>query len=223
MVSVTSPTYPYERVQDYLQMPRLEELPKMIVNYLCDFPSAGYTPPDNNKYPRARLMKYLYYDTANPLSNALPTAKQKLNLIYDPFNPTNPPDAERGYRIYPLIYPIQSQLKAQTQMRVYVGRIIPVDVFKAQVSIVIDILCNALYDTNTKTSAMSRSVAMEQCLWEALSGVNMLGVGTFYGDRRQMTDCGSKTITDEKQNVGRSVTFGLTIMGEEKPFNTIMS
>ena len=67
---------------------------------------------------------------------------------------------------------------------------------------------------------MSRLVAIEQCLYEALVGVNFgVGVGVIYSDRRQHIDCGSYTYTDTEANVGRRIMFGCTIKGGESKLN----
>lgn len=60
----SNPFYPYEKIQDYATLPDSDSLLKKIVDYLIDLPGAGYTPPDNNDFPRCRIMKLLYYDTS---------------------------------------------------------------------------------------------------------------------------------------------------------------
>jgi hypothetical protein len=52
---------------------------------------------------------------------------------------------------------------------------------------------------------------------EAFNGVNMDGVGTFYFDRRQHSECGIEPIADKSQNVGYRLMMGLTYMGSENP------
>lgn len=214
-VSTLSPTWPYERVQDYNGMHGYDEIPRKICDYLLDFPvsTAGYSPPDDNEYPRARFIKYLYYDDTNPLTNTLPTPKEKKQIFYDPEKPTTP-DEDKGYRLYPLRYVSQAQTKAQTIVRVYIGRVVPTDVFTAEIGIVFEILSNMTLDTNLKSGmSLTRSVAIEQAIIEACDGVNFGGIGTMYFDRRQHGDCGSHSISDETENVGRRLVMGMTFRG----------
>ncbi len=212
---LTSATWPYERVQDYNGMHGYDEIPRKICDYLMDFPvsTSGYSPPDNNEYPRTRFVKYLYYDDATPLNNPLPTPKEKKQIFYDPDNPTNPPDPERGYRIFPIRYVAQAQTKSQTIVRVYIGRIVPTDVYTAQFGVTFEILSNMVLDTNLKGMSLARTIAIEQAIIEACDGVNFGGIGTMYFDRRQHGDCGSHSIADETENVGRRLVMGMTFRG----------
>lgn len=212
---VKSATYPYERVINSAWLKDLENIPKLVTDYLLDLPLPGYMPPDDNSYPRCRLMKYLYYDGPNPLNNPLPTPQEKLKLVYDPKSPDVAP-SDKGYRIYPVSYVPQAQTRGQTVLKVYVGPIRPLNVNIVQVGVVFDILSNMQMDTNTQTLAQSRCVAIEQCLWECLSGVNISGIGTFYIDRQQLSATGSENIMDQAQNIGRQVIFGVT-MGDSAP------
>ena len=84
-----SPYYPYEKVQTgYLTMQGTEEIPYQIIQYLLDLPDAtGYAPTNDNTRPRVRLAKYLWYDGPRPLSHPLPTAQEKLSLLFDGDNP----------------------------------------------------------------------------------------------------------------------------------------
>ena len=72
--------YPYERVQGFGTMPEMEKVPYMVREYLMDMPTKDYTPEDSNESYRCRLMKYLYYDGDDPLSEPMPTAEQKKSL-----------------------------------------------------------------------------------------------------------------------------------------------
>lgn len=209
-------TYPYERVQNYNRLDGLEQVPKILCDYLLDLPSNDYQPRTTNDYPRVRLMKYLYYDDARPLDQAALNTAQKLSLVYDPYHPTEPP-TDKGYRIFPNAYVTQTQLTGQTILRCYLGRIVPRDVFTAEVGIVFEILTQMSYENNSKSEALSRLTAMEQCLWECCNGVNFAGVGTMYMDRREHGDCGSWGFTDEEQNVGRRIVFGMTFKAANAP------
>ena len=215
-----SDTYPYERVQNYNRMDGIEKLPKIICDYLLDLPSEGYNPPSDNSYPRVRLMKYLWYDTERPLDKPALTAAEKLQMVYDPYHPTEPP-TEKGFRIFPNSYVTQTQLTGQTILRCYIGRINPWDVFTAEVAVVFEVLTAMTYESNTKSDALSRLTAIEQCLWEALNGVNFAGVGTMYMDKRQHGDCGSWAFSDQEDNVGRRIVFGLTWKADSAPLDTL--
>ena len=107
MVSVNSDTYPYERVQTgFNRLKGSEEIPLKVLTYLMDLPSAGYEPKDDNSRARVRLMKYLWHDGAAPLSKPLPTAKEKISMLFDGEHPALNTQEEKaahpkGYRIYP--------------------------------------------------------------------------------------------------------------------------
>lgn len=200
-------TYPYTRLITAPKLIGAEAIPRKVAQYLMDLPLPGYEPRDDNGLARCRLMKYLYYDEENPLSYPMPTAQEKLSLLYLPERAANPP-TEKGYRMFPQSYVAQSQMNAQTRIMVYMGRTIAADAQQVEMSVVFDILSNVTTEGNA--IALSRTFAMEQCIIEALNGVNMGGVGTFYFNRRDHGDCGSMPIGDRGTNVGRGLTMGLT-------------
>lgn len=202
-------TYPYTRQAAAPRLTGAEEIPRKVAQYLMDLPLPGYEPRDDNRLARCRLMKYLWYDEDNPLSRPMPAAQEKLSMLYLPERASSPP-AERGYRLFPQAYVAQSQLNAQTRIMVYMGRTIAAGAQQVELSVVFDILSNVTTEGNA--IALSRTFAMEQCILEALNGVNMGGVGTFYFNRRAHGDCGSIPIGDRGTNVGRELTMGLTWM-----------
>ena len=202
-------TYPYERVLEAPKLIGAEAIPRKVTQYLMDLPLPGYEPRDDNQLARCRLMKYLYHDVGDPLTKPLPTAEQKLSLLYLPERAAEPP-TEKGYRLFPQSYVAQSQLNAQTRIMVYMGRSVAAGAQRVELSVIFDILSNVTTEGNA--IALSRTFAMEQCIIEPLNGVNMGGVGTFYFDRRQHGDCGSIPIGDRGTNVGRGLTMGLTWM-----------
>ena len=63
---------------------------------------------------------------------------------------------------------------------------------------------------------LSRSWGIAQAIVEALSGVNIEGVGTFYFNRRKNAECAIRYITDDQHNVGYQLVMGLTIMGDKR-------
>ena len=209
--------YPYKRVQGYGTLPNLEIIPRMVRDYLMDMPSKGYNPPDDNRSFRCQLMKYLYYDDADPLGKPLPTPEQKMSIVYDTFKPDIPPDKEKGYRIFSQILTSEAQPIGQSIMRIYMGRIVPVDTYTMQASIVMHFLCNAAYEAHSRTLALQRSFNMSCLALRALSGINMgAGIGTIYFDRRQHGYSDLYLLDDESTNVGYRLTMGLTVIGSNE-------
>ena len=202
-------TYPYERDQRYVTLREAEHIPRQIVSYLLDLPLAGYTPPSSNRYPRARLMKYLYHDGVSPLNEPLPTPEQKLALVFDPLRQTDPPDKDKLYRVFPQAYIAQTEYVGKTILRVYMGQTAARSVYRCELSVVFECLTNVVYE-GAAGIALSRTFAMECALMEALNGVNMNGIGTLYFDRTQHPGCGSWQIDDRGTNVGRRIIMGLT-------------
>lgn len=206
--------YPYTRVQGYGTLPNLERLPLAVRDYLMDMPLPGYTPPDDNESFRCRLMKRLYHDGPNPLSMPLPTAEQKMSIVYDPEHPDKPP-TDKQYRIFTQQLVHEAQTHGVTTMRIYMGRVVPVDSYMARASISIEFLTNAAYDSNSKSTDLSRTFAMACDAQRALSGVNMNAGTTFSFDRREHPDANIVPINDEKTNVGYRLTMGLTVIGTD--------
>ena len=123
MANPNSKWYPYVKVQEgFSDHADLDPIPRQILNYLLDMPDGnGYTPIDDNDYPRCRFWKYLYYDGAKPLNNPLPTPAQKKAVLFDPDNAEKPP-TEKGYRLIPQVYIKPAQNNAQTRVYFYLGR-----------------------------------------------------------------------------------------------------
>ncbi|WP_298021008.1 hypothetical protein [uncultured Dysosmobacter sp.] len=205
-----SPTYPYERTIEAPRLRGVENVPRKLVQYLMDLPLPGYVPPDDNAYPRCRLMKYLFWDTADPLRELAPTTEEKLSILFDPKNAARPP-TKRGYRLYPQSYVAQSQTDAQTRLLVYMGRTTPVNTHNIALAVHFDIL-TSVSSEQTAGAAMSRVFAMEQCVIEALNGVNIDGMGTVYFNRQAHGDCGSLAVGDRGTNIGRALVMGLSWM-----------
>lgn len=206
---------PYKRINAYNTLPDADEILRKVLYYLIDMPAAGHTPFTDNRCPRVRIAKYLYHDTSRPLDQAVPTPQQKLSLIYDPSNPAEPPTS-KGFRIFPQIASTEAQEDAQTRLYAFMGFVDPTNAYRADVSVVFRILCSTSYDSNTKDSAASRSWAIANAIVEALSGVDIGGVGTFYFDRRQNSECSIRYITDDQFNVGYQLVLGLTVMGDKR-------
>lgn len=216
-VNFDSPYYPFDKVQSgYSTFAGAEKLPKKLVDYLLDMPDKnGYQPADDNDRARVRLMKYLCYDGANPLGRKLPAPGEKLSIVFDGETPILDTEEQKkrhplGYRLYPLEYWGQAQKMAQTVLKIYMGRVIPTSAFTASIGIYFDILCNYGHETTTRTDDYSRSYNIEQCLIEALDGVNLGGAGVISFDRMAHPDNGSRAIYDQGMNVGRRLHMSLS-------------
>lgn len=210
-----NPYFPYQKVADYTTIPDAETLLKKIVDYLLDFPMKGYTPPNDTSTPRSRLSRLLYYDVPHPLGQPLPTPAQKISMVFDPESPDVPPDKDKGYRVYPMIYPIQAESMGRTSLKIFMGYAKPVSPMRVEQSVMFEVLSNTALEGNQATTSLSRTYQICVEILRALNGVNMEGVGGFYFDGRQLTDCGLEPIADKSQNVGYRLTMGLTFMGSE--------
>lgn len=207
-----SPYYPYSAVpQANNTLLGAEEIPYKILTYLLDLPdSNGYTPVDDNSRPRVRFIKYLYYNSTDPLSAPLPTTKQKLSLLYDPEHPAINTNEEKkkhpkGYRLFWQHVRKQSILEEQSFVKCYLGRVFDPKVYHTTIGIRFDIWCGTLLETNMKTNVESRSFAIEQAIRNALAPINMTGIGAISFNRYDHTDNGSTPIYTEGAIVGRSL------------------
>lgn len=216
-VRTDSPYYPYEKVQTgFTNMQKAADIPLIVCRYLLDLPAKGYTPLDRNDYPRCRLMKRLWYDEDDPLSLPLPTAQQKLSMLFDGKHPTLNTNEEqaahpKGYRLYPLQWWMQSQVEAQTSIKCYMGRETPTDDFHAEIGLVFDIYVNANLETGMGVGGMSKAYAMEKDIIDALHGVNIAGIGTVNYSRMVHGDAGSNPYYDESgTNVGRKLVMSVS-------------
>lgn len=211
MPDFSSPTYPYTRDIQRNTLRGAEEIPYQLLTYLLDMPDAnGYRPVDDNARPRVRFAKYLWYDGARPLSEPLPTPEQKKSLIFDPDNPDLNTDEDKaahpkGYRLLWQRVRGQAMLEAKTQVKCYIGRIFENRPFITTIGVRFDVMTNVNFETNTRTDAYARSFDIEQCIWEALNGVNMTGIGAVSFARAAHPDNGSTFIYDDGQNFGRSL------------------
>lgn len=213
---MNDPYFPYKKLQNYPTMPYAETLLKKIVDYILDLPMKGYTPEDNNMLPRVRIIKTLYHDVPRPLQQPLPTPEEKVKIVFDPARPDVPP-TDKGYRIYPMIYPIQAQAEAQTTLKIFMGWTKATSPYRIDQGIAFEVMSNTAYEVNSAGTSLSRTFQICTDLIEAFNGVNMDGVGTFYFDRRQHSECGIEPIADKSQNVGYRLMMGLTYMGSENP------
>lgn len=193
-----SPYYPFYKVLAADTMAGAEELPYILTKYLMDLPSRGYTPPSDNRYPRARLKKLLYWDGPQPLLQPLPTTEQMKSIQFDPEHPANEPDAERGYRIFSQELVRQAQTRPQSIIRVYLGNLMRVmtnNEFVFRQTVIVTVMVNYDLESNMGTTCASRSYAIAQAILEAVDGVNFGGIGGL--SVQQMTK-----FDDERTNTG---------------------
>ena len=197
--SHSSPYWPYRKVVDADTLAGMEQMPYIICRYLMDLPDGtGYVPPTDNSFPRVRLKKLLYYDGPLPLNEPCPTPEQMRRLFFDPENPDNPPDQDRGYRLFPQNMVEQSFAKSKSIVRVYMGDANTLEMSGAFITrqyVMFDILCNASIESNTGMTASSRSYDILQAIKEATAGISFGGVGPMMAGRITHID-------DERFNLG---------------------
>lgn len=198
---IHSPYYPFYKVVSGNTMAGAEELPYILTKYLMDLPEPGYTPPEDNRYPRARLKKLMYWDGALPLEQPLPTTEQMKSIQFDASHPGSEPDPERGYRIFSQELVRQAQTGAQTVLRIYLGNLDRVSTghgFVFRQTVIYTIMCNYALEGNMKTTAASRAYQIAQAILEATEGVNFGGVGGMMTLRMTKFD-------DERVNTGYKI------------------
>lgn len=217
---MNNPYYPYEKVQaGYNTMHGAGRIPMQVVKYLLDLPDAnGYVPVDDNNRARVRLAKYLWWDTEDPLAQPLPTAQEKLSMIFDGAEPDLNTDEQKqrhpkGYRLFPMMVWARSELSATTALKVYLGRVIPNSGYEQSIGLVFDIYCSPSYESTMRTDDFSKAYAMECAIIEALHGVNMTGVGVIEFSRYAHGDNGSRYLYNEAgENIGRRLQMSLSWM-----------
>ncbi len=211
--SFLSPTYPFKRVIQSNTLRGAEIIPYKILLYLMDLPdAAGYSPPDDNSYPRCRLKKYLWYDAPNPLAQPMPSAEQVRSMLFDADNPDINTDEDKrkhpkGYRLFAQRMIGQSVLKAKTILKVYPGRILDTNDFRTIIGMQAEIWCDVNLIANTRTTAYDRCFDIEQCLREALAGVDIAGVGTIRFSRQDSSYNGSEVLYTDSTLSGRMLYF----------------
>ena len=212
-VDFASPTYPYRRVIASNTLHGAELIPYKILMYLLDMPdSNGYTPPTSNDYPRVRLMRYIWNDGPRPLDGALPTPQERLSMLFNGDEPDINTDEQiarhpKGYRLFPQRNIAQSIIEAKTMIKVYPGRILDDTDFRTILGFQMEIWANPNYATNTKTTALDRTFDIEQCVREALAGVDVGGVGTIRFSRQASSYNGSEILYSDSGMNGRMLYF----------------
>ena len=179
--TMDSPYYPYQKVNEADTLAGAEQLPYILCRYLMDLPDGkGYVPPTDNRFPRARLKKLLYWDTPLPLNQPLPSPAQMRQIFFDPENPDRPPDPERGYRVFPQNTVQQSIANSKSMVRVYMSDAQLLEArgtYVTRQDILFDVVVNTGIESNTGMTASSRAYDIVQCIKEAVSGVSFGGFG----------------------------------------------
>lgn len=197
-----SPYYPFRKVVEIGTLAGAEQIPYMITRYLMDLPDGkGYVPQSDNKYPRVRLKKLLYWDTPLPLDSPVPTVEQIKSLQFDPAHPGEPCDPVRGWRIYSQEFTQQAQAVAQSRLHVYLGTAYGPEqrneyAYKQQV--IFKVMCNYAFESNTGMTANSRAYDIVQAVVESVNGVNFTGIGSMRVDSITKID-------DERVNMGYKI------------------
>jgi len=206
-----SPYYPFRLAVAGNTIAGAEQLPYVIGRYLMDPADGnGYIPPSDNRFPRARIKKLVYWDGNLPLNQPLPTDEQVRDLVFNPLLPANPPDKERGYRIFLQEFAQQAQYDAQTRLHIYHGSGTMLESAKGiyiRQQIIIKITCNYALESNTGMTAVSRSYDIAQAVVEAINGVSFGGVGG-------MRVTNLNKIDDERVNTGFKIYANIDWMAD---------
>ena len=223
-ISFDSPYYPYEIVQTgFNTLNGADLIPGKIIKYLLDLPDGnGYEPIDDNRRPRVRLAKYLWYDEPNPLAKPLPTTEQKLSLLYNGENAelTTEEDEARhpkGYRLFGQSYWLPARLKANVVLKCFMGRVIPRSDFNTVLGVKFQCDINYALESMMHTEQFSKMYSIFQAVIESLHGVNIAGVGVVYFNKTVHGDCGYSVYHQE----GGSVYADWTVAIEWRESDTI--
>lgn len=221
---------PYEKVYNYWGEENIVNIPSQIRDYLLLLPSKEcQNPITSNENPRARFVKYLYYDDANPLEKELPSVQERLSIIFDPYKPDQPPISDKGYRVFCQSNVSQANILGQTILRIVMGQMVSTNPYSVTYSVNFQILSNYSLEANTRSTALLRTFSMEQAIIQALNGVNFGGVGTFMvarsmlnSENRGTITNGSKPISDDQELVGRLLvmTFENRVTSQDYVKNT---
>ena len=210
-----SPYYPFRKAVTAPTLAGSEQLPYIITKYLCDTADSQYTPPSHNSFPRARLKKLLYWDCAKPLEQELPTDEQIKSIRFNPLLPANPPDKERGYRIFSQEFSQQAQYDSQTRLHVYLGstnhatntQILGHKGYIYRTQVIIKVITNYALESNTEMISGSRSWDIVQAIVEATNGVNFAGISPLQVQSITKID-------DERVNLGFKIYSLIDFAGE---------
>ena len=220
--TIESPYYPFWKAVTAPTMAGAEELPYVLTKYLCDTADSQYTPPSDNRFPRARLKKLLYWDCAKPLDQPLPTDEQIRAIRFDPLKPADPPDKERGYRIFSQEFTQQAQHIAQSRLHVYLGAtnmnaentLQGHSGYKYRLQIIVKVMTNYDLETNTEMTANSRSFDIVQAIVESINGVSFKGFSPLIVQSITKID-------DERVNMGFKIYSIVDVIGESPNPNYI--
>lgn len=202
----------YELVEPANRLLDTSNLCYKILDFLLDMPyrkKDGTLSTPHEHGARADLIKYIYYDTANPLICELPTVEQKRNLIFNPGKAQNPPNIEKGYRIFAQPKVIDIQTNSETSLRIYPYMINPLS--SQSVEFLVNIDCWSNIEYNQLSSFECRTYNMAKCVVNALNGRNITGIGGMYCDKRRSSYCGIGVISDNKYNQGYRIIMGVNM------------
>ena len=213
--TIESPYYPYRKAVTAPTLAGAETIPYLLTKYLCDTSDSQYTPPSDNKYPRARLKKLLYWDGPKPLEKPLPTDEQIRAIRFDPLNPATPPDKERGYRIFSQEFAQQAQYDAQTRLHVYLGStnmsaanlLMGHKGYIYRVQIIFKVMTSYAMESNTEMATGSRTFDIVQAIVEATNGVSFCGISSLQVQSITKID-------DERTNLGFKIYSLIDFVGE---------
>lgn len=212
-----NPYYPYQKVITGANtLKGAEQIPYKLLVYLLDLPDAeGYYPADDNDRARVRLAKYIWYEDPFPLQKRLPTPEQKRSMLFDPNHPVIDSDEEKeahpkGYRLYWQRMVGNSETDAKIMLKCYINRVLERRKFLTTIGVRFEVWVSTNLETNTGTSAYQRCFDIEQCLHEALDGVDMDGIGTVSFATADHSDNGSEALWTDSEYLGRSVHCSIT-------------
>ena len=193
----------FKQLYPFNGMPNAENYCYSILTYLLDLPKGNYTPKDEGA--RADLIRLLWYDTPDALSrtaHSLPTAKEKVSLIYKPDvpNPTAK-QAPKGYRLFLQQRVTEAQLDQKAELRIFPSYTDPSSDFSAKQGIQFQILCGM--SINPLTGGQSRAYSIALNLLRALNGVDFGGsINVLHFNRIFHRSCGIEPFTDARYNLG---------------------
>lgn len=193
----------YKMLYPFNNLPGAEDYCYKILTYLLDLPREDHVPSDDG--PRADLIRLLWYDEPDALSrttHSLPTADEKLSLIYRPEIP-NPSEKQspQGYRLFLQQRISEAQLDQKTELRIFPSYCDPVDDYHTKQGIQFQILCGM--SINPLMGGQQRAYCIALNLIRALNGVDFGGaIGVLHFSRQFYRSCTMEPFSDARYNLG---------------------
>ncbi len=170
---------------------------------------------------RMDLLKYIYYDNPEPLKETPLTETQKQQLLYDPVCPDQPPNAEKGYRIFGQNKFIETQTEMKTELRIYPALVVPINDFYGNFFIAFECICGM--SLKTMDMLQDRTYNMAISIIKSLVGRNLGGIGTFFFNNSPISLGGggnycrlADDLGDRRFNSGHSLVLGISIGGNNE-------